>query len=112
LLVEDHESTRLAIGKLLELHGATVEKARDAREGLRALTHWEPQVLLLDLMLPDMDGLEVLKKLQDRKPDSLKCVLAVSDRVAVGRFRPTAPTDPYVRTLAHTVPRVMVSLRA
>ena len=33
------------------------------------------------------------------------------DRVAVGRYRPTAPTDPYVRTLAHTVPLIMDSLR-
>ena len=33
-------------------------------------------------------------------------------RVAVGRYRPTAPTDPYVPTLEHTVPQVMVSLRA
>ncbi|MGV3485564.1 MAG: DUF6493 family protein, partial [Planctomycetaceae bacterium] len=33
------------------------------------------------------------------------------DRVALGRCRPRAPTDPYVRTLAHTVPQVMDSLR-
>ena len=34
------------------------------------------------------------------------------DRVAVGRYRPTAPTDPYVRALPHTVPLIMDSLRA
>jgi hypothetical protein len=33
------------------------------------------------------------------------------DRVAPGRFRPGAPTDPYVRALAHTVPLIMDSLR-
>ena len=32
------------------------------------------------------------------------------DRVALGRCRPGAPTDPYVRTLAHTVPQFMGSL--
>ena len=32
------------------------------------------------------------------------------DRVAPGRYRPGAPTDPYVRTLAHTVPQITVSL--
>ena len=31
-----------------------------------------------------------------------------ADRVAPGRYRPRAPTDPYVRTLAHTVPQIMV----
>jgi hypothetical protein len=34
------------------------------------------------------------------------------DRVAPGRHRPGAPTDPYVRALAHTVPLIMDSLRA
>ena len=37
---------------------------------------------------------------------------AASDRVALGRCRPRAPTDPYVRALAHTVPLIMVSRRA
>jgi hypothetical protein len=32
-------------------------------------------------------------------------------RVALGRYRPRAPTDPYVRALAHTVPRITDSLR-
>jgi hypothetical protein len=35
-----------------------------------------------------------------------------SDRVALGDCSPRAPTDPYVRTLAHTVPLIMASLRA
>ena len=35
-----------------------------------------------------------------------------ADRVALGRCRPRAPTDPYVPTLEHTVPLIMVSLRA
>ena len=34
------------------------------------------------------------------------------DRVAPGRRRPGAPTDPYVPALEHTVPQIMVSLRA
>jgi len=41
-----------------------------------------------------------------------KVQLPASDRVAPGRCRPRAPTDPYVRTLAHTVPQIMVSLRS
>ena len=38
-------------------------------------------------------------------------VFVHQDRVALGRYRPRAPTDPYVRTLAHTVPLIMDSLR-
>ena len=38
--------------------------------------------------------------------------LRASDRVASGRCRPEAPTDPYVLTLEHTVPQIRGSLRA
>ena len=37
--------------------------------------------------------------------------LSSADRVAMGCYQPTAPTDPYVRALAHTVPQFMASLR-
>ena len=37
--------------------------------------------------------------------------LGRSGQVAVGDYSPTAPTDPYVRTLAHTVPQIMALLR-
>ncbi len=37
--------------------------------------------------------------------------VAASDRVALGRYLPRAPTDPYVPALEHTVPQIMVSLR-
>jgi hypothetical protein len=40
-----------------------------------------------------------------------RCRAAEQDRVALGRYRPRAPTDPYVRALAHTVPRITDSLR-
>ena len=39
------------------------------------------------------------------------CDRETKDRVAPGRYRPGAPTDPYVRALAHTVPLIMDSLR-
>ena len=45
------------------------------------LAHEQPHALLLDLMLPDMDGCEVLRRLQLHRPESLRCVLAVSGDV-------------------------------
>jgi CheY-like chemotaxis protein len=85
LLVEDHEATRTAFSRLLAAHGATVVTAADGREALRQLGHHPPQVMLLDLMLPDMDGREVLRRLADNRPPSLKCVLAVSGDVSEER---------------------------
>jgi hypothetical protein len=44
--------------------------------------------------------------------DRFGSIEVASDRVALGRCRPRAPTDPYVLALGHTVPQIMDSLRA
>ncbi|HEX8523985.1 MAG TPA: ATP-binding protein [Tepidisphaeraceae bacterium] len=86
LLVEDHEMTRRATAKVLASEGATVIQAEHGRAALQILAHDFPQVLLLDLMLPDIDGSEILRKLRTQRPASLKCMLAVSGDVSPARI--------------------------
>ena len=86
LLVEDHEATRTAFVRLLAEQGAIVDAASDGREALRMLTHHPPQVALVDLMLPDMDGREVLRRLARNRPAALRCLLAVSGDVTEERL--------------------------
>jgi signal transduction histidine kinase/ActR/RegA family two-component response regulator len=81
LVVEDHEATRTAVAALLASEGATIEQAADGRAALRVLCHHELDVVLLDLMLPDMDGREILEHLRSNRPRRLRCVLAVSGDV-------------------------------
>jgi signal transduction histidine kinase/ActR/RegA family two-component response regulator/vacuolar-type H+-ATPase subunit E/Vma4 len=78
LLVEDHHITRATLAKLLTADGATVTEAATGNEALAQLAAGSHQVLLLDLNLPDIDGTEVLKSLQDGRPDGLHCVLVLS----------------------------------
>jgi len=85
LLVEDHDVTRRAASRLLATRGATVLEARTGREALHLLLHDQPDVLLLDLMLPDADGTDILKHLKLNRPASLRCVLAVSGDVRDAR---------------------------
>jgi signal transduction histidine kinase len=87
LLVEDHESTRISTSRLLALHGAQVEQAADGRTAIQMLRRSEAEVLLLDLMLPDLDGREVLRQLKTSRPASLRCVLVVSGDVGEERRR-------------------------
>ncbi|HYO24132.1 MAG TPA: ATP-binding protein [Lacipirellulaceae bacterium] len=87
LLVEDHEDTRVAFSRLLGAQGATVDLAHDGREALRILGHHPPDAVLLDLMLPDMDGREVLRHLSLHRPANLRCLLAVSGDVSDARRR-------------------------
>jgi signal transduction histidine kinase/CheY-like chemotaxis protein len=85
LMIEDHRATRTTAARLLAAEGASVVQAESARAGMRMLTHERPHVLLLDLMLPDLDGTEVLRQLQHHRPPSLTCVLAISGDVRDAR---------------------------
>lgn len=61
LFVEDSEVERLAYQRVLERAGYQVQIARDGLEGLRLLHNIVPDLVLLDLVLPKFDGVEVLK---------------------------------------------------
>jgi len=59
--VEDSEVERLAYLRVLERAGYLVKTAKDGLEGLRLLHNLVPDLVLLDLLLPKFDGVEVLK---------------------------------------------------
>lgn len=59
--VEDSEVERVAYQRVLEKAGYQVQVARDGLEGLKLLHNIAPDLVLLDLMLPKFDGVEVLK---------------------------------------------------
>jgi len=56
LVVEDHAEIREAVSIALELEGYEVRTAEDGRAALAVLERWEPCVIVLDLMMPRMDG--------------------------------------------------------
>lgn len=62
LVVEDHGPTRLAMGRLIREAGADVVTARDGEEGLGYLLTQRFDVLLTDLRMPVMDGMELVDR--------------------------------------------------
>jgi two-component system response regulator MprA len=86
LLVEDEEAVRVATARALVLEGYTVETARDGAEALARLVRLEPDVILLDVMLPGIDGLEVVRALRAEGRSTPVLMLTarseVGDRVA------------------------------
>lgn len=64
LLVEDEESIRSVYTEYLQMEGFEVEEAKDGEEALLKAKTFDFDVLLLDIMLPKLDGLEVLKAIK------------------------------------------------
>ncbi|HUF90522.1 MAG TPA: response regulator, partial [Gemmatimonadota bacterium] len=64
LVVEDDPSTQQVITRILERHGCVVHVAGNGREALERMRAAAPQLILLDLVMPEMDGFEFVQHLR------------------------------------------------
>jgi DNA-binding NarL/FixJ family response regulator len=80
LIVDDHPLTRDALAALLTQQGFdVVGEAADGQEALAVTRKLQPDLVLLDLTMPGMDGLTALPKLREEAPDCEVVVLTASD---------------------------------
>ena len=86
LVAEDDEQVRRSVERALRLEGYDVITAGDGDEALRAVERYRPSAVVLDVMMPGADGLDVCRTMRaggDRTPVlMLTARAAVSDRVA------------------------------
>jgi two-component system response regulator MprA len=86
LVVDDEPSVRDALDRALRMDGYKVQLARDGREALDALAYQPPDAIVLDVLMPEPDGLEVCRRLRaagDATPVLMLTARdAVPDRVA------------------------------
>jgi excisionase family DNA binding protein len=66
LLVDDDERVRELVRVTLEFEGYSVEEAAGAEEGMAAIEQRRPDLILLDVMMPHVDGWEMLRRIQER----------------------------------------------
>jgi len=65
LVIEDNDLNRELVTDLLEANGFIVYQAREAEEGLRLAREYMPDLVLMDLSLPGMDGLAATRALRE-----------------------------------------------
>jgi two-component system alkaline phosphatase synthesis response regulator PhoP len=79
LIIEDEQSIQRMIEYDLKLMGYQVETASDGLTGYKKASTRKYDVIVLDLMLPHMDGMQVCKKLRDEKNDAYIIMLTAMD---------------------------------
>ena len=91
LLVDDDEMLREMYSDRLKMEGFDVETANDGLQALDKLEEFIPDLMLLDIMMPKMDGFEVFKKLKDtREYDNIPVVFLtalIKDEKKMKEFR-------------------------
>lgn len=87
LVVDDDAQIREAIQWALEDEGLEVVTAADGHEGVEKVTRWRPDVLVLDVNLPILDGYQVADTLRDVYGAALPIVMITADGHAAEKAR-------------------------
>jgi CheY-like chemotaxis protein len=111
LVVEDNPANRQLTTVVLSVAGYDVRTANDAEEALKALQTFKPSLILMDIQLPGMDGIELTRKLKSNPASADILIVAVSAYAMKGDDQKAieAGCDGYItkpintRTLAQAV---------
>ena len=78
LVIEDYTDSRTLLSSLLRAKGYKVVEARDGKEGLLQANRITPDLILMDLAMPEMDGVEATRRLRQRNTLSRTPIFAIS----------------------------------
>src|SRR5438105_8695151 len=102
LIVEDEENERTGLAELIQAWGYRTETAKDGLEALEKVTAWSPGIVVTDLKMPRMTGLELLERIADM-PEAIAVILLTAqgsidtavDGMKLGAYDfLTKPVDP------------------
>ena len=114
LVVDDEPSIVDAVATALRYEGFEVDEATKGRDALKAVSEREPDLVVLDWMLPDIEGIEVGRRMRERGIKSAILFLTAKDEVENKVEALRAGGDDYVTkpfSLAEIVARVQAILR-
>jgi two-component system, OmpR family, response regulator len=114
LVVDDEENILFLVESALRLHGFTTVSARTGREALRQIAEHDLDLVVLDVMLPDLDGFTVLRRMRDGGSTAPVIFLTARDGTDDRVHGLTVGGDDYMVkpfAVAELVARVKLSLR-
>src|SRR5688572_2460999 len=78
LVIDDDPGVRILVTRILVRHGFVVDTARDGAEGIEQILQHDYDLIALDLMMPRIDGMGVIKYLSEHRPDDLANVIVMT----------------------------------
>ncbi|MEK8028078.1 chemotaxis-specific protein-glutamate methyltransferase CheB [Pseudaquabacterium rugosum] len=90
LVVDDSALMRRLLTGLLRDNGFEVATARNGAEGVQQLTDWQPDVVTLDINMPEMDGLTALSLMMQARPTPVVMVSSLTEKGAQATFEALA----------------------
>jgi DNA-binding NtrC family response regulator len=75
LVVDDDEGIRKTLLRILEKEGYAVESVDNGKQAIEASKKWSFNIALIDIKLPDMEGIKLLEKLKDAEPKMVKIII-------------------------------------
>jgi UDP-3-O-[3-hydroxymyristoyl] N-acetylglucosamine deacetylase len=76
LIIDDEKDILNTLSSILEDEGFTVSKAMDGKEGLAIFERENPDIVLLDVWMPELDGIQVLKRIKKKNKDAIVIVIS------------------------------------
>ncbi len=84
LVVEDNEDNMRLVGIIFKKHGLEVIEARNGAEGVALAVQEKPDLIIMDIQLPDIDGLEATKRIRASEADSNIPIIALTSYAMPG----------------------------
>jgi CheY-like chemotaxis protein len=78
LIVDDDDPIRIMLATIIERQGFIVDTARDGVEAIQKLQKQDYDVVLLDLMMPRVDGYDVLRHMRTSKPEQVRSTIVAT----------------------------------
>ncbi len=119
LIAEDEKSIAQAYGDYLEREGYIIEYAYDGEESLKKITEFKPDLILLDIVMPKLDGISVLKKLKkDEETKNIPVIVLtnlessqnVSEAVEAGSSQYLIKTNYTLKDIARKISEVFENI--
>lgn len=87
LIVDDEDYIREMLNLMLQLHGYQVEEAENGKDALNVIQTSKPDVIILDVMMPNMDGITLCKNLRQEPETANLPIIMLSGKTHLGAER-------------------------